>query len=214
MSDAMARPVSSSGFVAFDIDAEYVWVECDIPHYEGFKVEVRLNLKNKDRKRLKVQLDEIGAERERINESTRARAKDIDERRATVNKAKTPDPAKLAALMAEQVELIETAEQKIDENTQRVHALVAPYVRNWNVMTRDDAGALIDAPPPMVAGVSAFEELPDKLIGWVVSSVLNAYRGGKELPILSPRVDGSEPQPSEQNTPTLNQTDETDESRA
>ena len=204
MSDAVARP-HSSGFAPFDIEAEYVWVECELPHYEGFKVEVRLNLKNKERKRLKIQLDEIGAERERINESMMARAKDIDDQRAALKKAKKPDESAMAALLEQQAAMIEETSDRFDANSLRVHTLVAPYVRNWNVMTRDDAGNLIDAPPPMVAGVEAFDELPDKLIGWVVSSVLNAYRGGKEFPVLSPRLAGPEAQPNEPSTETPNE---------
>lgn len=201
MSDAVARP-HSSGFAPFDIEAEYVWVECELPHYEGFKVEVRLNLKNKERKRLKIQLDEIGAERERINESMMARAKDIDDQRAALKKAKKSDESAMAALLEQQAAMIEETSERFDANSLRVHTLVAPYVRNWNVMTRDESGNLIDAPPPMVAGVEAFDELPDKLIGWVVSSVLNAYRGGKEFPVLSPRLAGPEAQPSEPSTET------------
>lgn len=201
MSDAVARP-HSSGFAPFDIEAEYVWVECELPHYEGFKVEVRLNLKNKERKRLKIQLDEIGAERERINESMMARAKDIDDQRAALKKAKKSDESAMAALLEQQAAMIEETSERFDANSLRVHTLVAPYVRNWNVMTRDESGNLIDAPPPMVAGVEAFDELPDKLIGWVVSSVLNAYRGGKEFPVLSPRLDGPAPQSLEPSTTT------------
>lgn len=203
MSDALARP-HSSGFAPFDIDAEYVWVECDLPHYEGFKVEVRLNLKNKDRKRLKIQLDEISAERERINESMLAKAKDIDDKRAAAKKAKKPDDAAIASFIEQQARMIEETSDLIDANSARIHALVAPYIRNWNVMTRDDAGNLIDAPPPMVAGIEAFDELPDKLIGWTVGSVLNAYRGGKEWPVSSPRLEEPAPQPNEPSTETPN----------
>lgn len=203
MSDAHARP-HSSGFAPFDIEAEYVWVECELPHYEGFKVEVRLNLKNKERKRLKIQLDEINADRDRANESMMARSKDIDDRRAALQKSKKPDEAAMAALLEEQARMIEEASARVDAHAERVNALIAPYVRNWNVMTRDDAGTLIDAPPPMVAGVEAFDELPDKLIGWTVGSVLNAYRGGKEFPVLLPRLAGPEEQPNEPSTETPN----------
>lgn len=204
MSDALARPISSHGFAPFDIEAEYVWVECELPHYEGYKVEVRLNLKNKERKRLKIQLDEISAERERINESMLAKAKDIDAKREAVKKTKKPDETLLPSLLEQQARMIEETSEKIDANSLRIHALVAPYIRNWNVMTRNDDGELVDAPPPMVAGVDAFDELPDKLIGWTVGSVLNAYRGGKEWPVSSPRLEEPAPQPNEPSTETPN----------
>ena len=210
MSDALARP-HSSGFAAFDIEAEYLWVECDLPHYEGFKIEVRLNLKNRERKRLKIQLDEIGSDYVRANESLRLRAKDIDERRAAANTDKPPGDAVFAALMDEQERMIEEATARIDINAARIHAIVAPYIRNWNVMDRDDAGNLIDAPPPMIAGAEAFDVLPEKLIGWVVSSVLGAYRGGKEWPVLSTRLGEPAPQPNEPSTETPS--DEPEESR-
>lgn len=202
MSDAFARPTSSSVFAPFDIEAEYLWVDCDLPRYEGLKVEVRLNLKNKERKRLKIALDDINAERERISTWSTTRGAQLDERRAKAVESGDVKAAEKAT--EERVKLLEETAEKYEQNVQRIHALVAPYVRNWNVMDRDEHGDPIDAPPPMVAGVEAFEVLPDKLIGWVVSSVLGAYRGGKEWPTSLPSASGSAQQPSEPNTETSN----------
>ena len=86
-SDDLARPT----FTPFIVEAEYVWVDCDLPgFYSAFKVEVRANLKNRERKRLYTAINEINAEAERIGEHNRIASKEIEaQRTAAVESADT-----------------------------------------------------------------------------------------------------------------------------
>lgn len=214
MSDAQARPLSEqltrNSFASFDVEAEYVWIDCDLPGaYEGFKVEVRMNLRNRDRKRLTMGLDDITAERDRISDNAKRLGRDLDAKIKAVQTGGDDDA--IAAATEEKFQFIEETAAAYDRNVARIHALIAPYVRAWNVMDRDDAGDLIDAPAPMVAGVDAFESIDQQMTWWLVNAVTAAYRGGKGFSSLSRSVAGSdellnastEPTPSAPENPSV-----------
>jgi len=194
-SDDLARPT----FQPFIVEAEYVWVDCDLPgFYSAFKVEVRANLKNRERKRLYTEINEINAEAERIGEHNRIEAKAIEERRAAAIEAADTD-AITAAIEASADLLFRTA-QAFDQNTRKIHELITPYVRNWNAGEIDEQGNEVNAAPPMVAGVDAFEAIDNAMTQWIVGTLLRAYRGGKGLsssPVTPSELDEQPPASNE-----------------
>jgi hypothetical protein len=176
-SDDLARPT----FTPFIVEAEYVWVDCDLPgFYSAFKVEVRANLKNRERKRLYTEINEINAEAERIAEHNRLASKAIET----------------------SADLLFRTAQAFDENTRKIHELITPYVRNWNAGEIDEHGNEVNAAPPMVAGVDAFEAIDNTMTQWIVGTLLRAYRGGKGLSNSSPTPDELAEQPSASPEPT------------
>jgi hypothetical protein len=188
-SDDLARPT----FTPFIVEAEYVWVDCDLPgFYAAFKVEVRANLKNRERKRLYTEINAINAEAERIGEHNRLAAKEIEQRRSAAVDA--GDAEGITAAIEASADLLFRTAQAFDENTRKIHELITPYVRNWNAGEIDDDGNEVNAAPPMVAGVDAFEAIDNTMTQWIVGTLLRAYRGGKGL-------SSSLPTPSELDAP-------------
>lgn len=169
MSDGLARPT----FAPFEVDAVYTWIECDLPKYTGFMVEVRMNLTNRERKRLNDLLTENDEKSVRIAENGKAQAESIQER-----KNATTDPEETAALMAEQFAFIDEIAGAYDALNDSLHTAVAPYIRNWNLAIHDN-GVLTNIAPPVEIGVEAFVDLDQTLVRWIVMMLLDAYRGGK-----------------------------------
>lgn len=169
MSDGLARPT----FAPFEVDAVYTWIECPLKKYEGFMVEVRMNLTNRERKRLNDLLTENDEKSARIAENGKAQAESIQQR-----KNATTDPEETAALMAEQFAFIDEVAAAIDDLNASIHTAVAPYIRNWNLAIHDN-GALTNISPPAEIGVEAFVDLDQTLIRWIVTVLLDAYKGGK-----------------------------------
>lgn len=71
-------------------------------------------------------------------------------------------------------------------------ALLAPYVRAWN----------LPAPSPAEAGAEAFDALPVPAVSWLRRVVLNAYREGKGLGSWRKQPPGSPGPMSESSTTT------------
>lgn len=173
LSDDLARPT----FAPFDVEAEYVWIDCDLKNYEGFKVEVRMNLRNKERKRMNIAIDDINAERERISANVLKRSKELDKKIAAVRDKGTEKAIEAAS--EEKFAFLESTATAYDENVAKVHKLICPYIRAWNVVERDEAGELVDAPPPMTVGLEAFDAIDQQMTWWLVKTIQSAYRGGK-----------------------------------
>lgn len=201
MSDADARP---SGM--FVVDAEYVRLDCPLPGYDGFWIEARLNLRNRERKRLKTSLDEIDRERAALWTKATERGKKIDAAREVAIEAGDVEEAN--RLTEQRVALIEEHAAGLDDTADRIHDLIAPYVRSWNVMEPGDDGRYVDAPPPMVAGRDAFEAVDQTMLGWMATAIMGAYRGGKGLSGWLPTAGGPAAPISESNgtTPTASET--------
>jgi hypothetical protein len=196
-SDDLARPT----FTPFIVEAEYVWVDCDLPgFYSAFKVEVRANLKNRERKRLYTEINEINAEAERIAEHNRLASKAIETQRADAIEA--ADTEAITEAIEASADLLFRTAQAFDENTRKIHELITPYVRNWNAGEIDEHGNEVNAAPPMVAGVDAFEAIDNTMTQWIVGTLLRAYRGGKGLSNSSPTPDELAEQPSASPEPT------------
>ncbi len=184
-SDDLARPT----FTPFVVEAEYVWVDCDLPgFYKDFKVEVRANLKNRERKRLYTEINAINADAERIAENNRLESAQIDQQRTAAVEA--ADTNAINAAIEAGADLLFRTAQAFDGNTRRIHELITPYVRNWNAGEIDEDGNAVNAAPPMVAGVDAFEAIDNTMTQWIVRTLLQAYRGGKGLSSSSPTHDG------------------------
>lgn len=196
-SDDLARPT----FQPFIVEAEYVWVDCDLPgFYSAFKVEVRANLKNRERKRLFTAINDINAARDRINENGRLESADVDTRRNAAIEA--ADAGAVADAMREGADLLGRIADALEQNTRELHELIAPYVRNWNAGEIDEHGNEVTAVPPMVAGADAFEAIDSTMTQWIVGTLLRAYRGGKGLSSSSPTHDELDEQPSASPEPT------------
>lgn len=197
-SDDLARPT----FTPFIVEAEYVWVDCDLPgFYQDFKVEVRANLKNRERKRLYTAINEINAEAERIAEHNRIESKAIETQRATA--IESGDTEGITAAIEAGADLLFRTAQAFDDNTRKIHELITPYVRNWNAGEIDEHGNEVNAVPPMVAGVDAFEAIDNTMTQWIVGTLLKAYRGGKGLSSSLPTHDepAAPPSASPETTP-------------
>lgn len=199
MSDALARPT----FLPFLVEAEYVWVDCDLPgFYKDFKVEVRANLTNRERKRLNILIEEINADGERITENSTQAAKVLDARRADAEAS--GDIEALEQSSRDRATHIIQFAEAYDANRQRIHEAIAPYVRNWNAGQLDDDGNPVDALPPSVLGAAAFEVIDSQMLGWIVRTILVAYRGGKGLNDSSPTRDEPDAPPPASNGTTPN----------
>ena len=75
-------------------------------------------------------------------------------------------------------------------------ALIAPHVRNWNLLARDlETGEIVQVPPPAEAGPDAFKALEPALYLWLDLQVRTAHRGGVERP-KSPAASAPTPEPS------------------
>lgn len=196
-SDDLARPT----FAPFIVEAEYVWVDCDLPgFYKDFKVEVRANLKNRERKRLYVAINEINAEGERIADNNRIEAAQIKERHDAA--IESGDTAGITAAVEASADLLFRTAQAMDDNTRKIHELITPYVRNWNAGEIDEHGNPVNAAPPMVAGVDAFDAIDNTMTQWIVGTLLRAYRGGKGLSSSSPTHDEPAAPPDGSSAPT------------
>lgn len=195
MSDALARPA----FAPFHVEAIYEWIECDLAKYPGFAVEVRMNLKNRERKALNDLLDDVATQAERITTNAKARGKEIDERRTAA--LEQGDIALMDALLEERVQLIEQAGAAHDHNAARIRDAITPYIRNWNLAIRNDDGTIDDIPPPAEIGVDAFDDLDQTLVNWLASTLLQAYRGGKGF-LGSPLTAGEPDAPGSESSET------------
>jgi hypothetical protein len=186
--DDFTRP----SYAPFAVDAVYEWIECDLPKYAGFRIEARLNLRNRERKQLIALLDDQEAERKRISDNgmkrgteLQKRVDDLDARRTALVDAGDTDALaaiteESAALAEERASLILGMNAAYAVSFGRIHEAIAPHIRDWNLAYHDD-GVLIDVPPPAEIGAEAFEDVDQTLLTWIVSALLSAYRGGKGL---------------------------------
>ncbi len=173
-SDDLARPT----FTPFVVEAIYTWIECDLPKYPGFKIEVRMNLKNRERKKLNDLLNDIQDTAERISQNFKH---DLDameaERLAAIESGDTDT---LNALAERRSTIVINAGQAHDGNSTRINAAITPYIRAWNLAVHDtETGAIESIPPPATGGVESFDELDQTVINWIVATLMGAYRGGK-----------------------------------
>lgn len=180
--------MSISQFVS---NARYVWVECDVPGYEGFRAEVRQNLTQGERTALREQLAEIEERIDEVQETSMRDAQDLDEQAQAPNLT----AADHMRLRVEQRKMLDRFNRAVEDETQRQHELIAPHIRAWNLYRSVDGGEPQPIAAPATAGVAVFEDLDRPLIQWLVREVLMAYRGGKGLSVGSTKS-------SEQPAPT------------
>lgn len=179
----VAETSSPNGpYPVFAIERIYTWVDCDLPGYEGFRIEARLDLKNREREALLRCIGEIDVERDQIWARSKAKLTELGKKReAAIEAGETEAVEKLNGQMTA---LVEKTAAMHDTTAARIPELVCPYIRRWNAGTYDDDGNEVDAPPPAVAGVEAFEAITPRLTTWVVKTCLEVYRGGKSWPTL------------------------------
>ena len=197
-SDDLARPT----FTPFVVEAIYTWIECDLPKYPGFKIEVRMNLKNRERKKLNDLLNEIQERSERIGENFKH---DLDALEAEREAAlESGDTETLNGIAERRSDIVIRSGEAHAENAGRIHTAIAPYVRAWNLATSDtETGQVESIPPPAVGGADAFEDLDQTVTNWIVATLMSAYRGGKGLSGSSLMLDGPDalPPASTETTP-------------
>lgn len=189
-SDDLARP----SFTPFVVEAIYTWIECDLPKYPGFKIEVRMNLKNRERKKLNDLLNDIQERAERIAENFKHDLDALEAERVTAHEA--GDTATLSGIAERRGQLVVDSGRAHDENALRISEAIAPYVRAWNLAIHDtETGEFESIPPPATAGVEAFDDLDQTCINWIVATLMSAYRGGKGLSGSSLTLDGPDAPP-------------------
>lgn len=156
---------------------KFVWVECDLPGYEGFKAEVRLNLQQGERKALRDALAEIEDNMEALEVAAMERAFSVDERREDGKLT----PTEALALRVEQRQIQTEYAAGLERELARQYELIAPHIRAWNLYTMGGDGVPVAVPAPAVGGVAVFDDLERPLVSWLIRELLLAYRGGKGL---------------------------------
>lgn len=154
--------------------ARYTRLECEEPNYEGLWADVRTNLTHGEREAFIEALRELDDRQEAWRLARQAEAVAID---AAV--ADAPDAAAKAEAEAARRTWLRGIEDRGAEIRAARLALVAPYVRAWNVCTEDDAGQVVEVPAPMDGGLASFEATDEVIEGWLVLGVVVGYRTGK-----------------------------------
>lgn len=174
----MALPIPNtptSALLPFVVAEKWIWLECDVDDdHTGFSAEVRLNLTNAERERLLLLVREVDETRQAIAARFDAKLKPLID-------AKDAENADRLAIGGEIANLIDAVNAEHEANTARIREAIAPYIRAWNAAVMAEDGALIEAPPPRTAGVAAFAAVDQVMEMWLITSCLNAYRGGKGL---------------------------------
>lgn len=181
----MADPIepTRASFQPFVLSERYVDVVCDEPGYEGFVVNVRMNLSNRERAELERSANDLAesfradsekraAERTKLNELADAARDDGDD-------------AKAKRLLAKLQANLNDSTLQFQEFVAATRRKIAPYVRRWNVYATGPDGEIVEVPAPQVAGPGAFDEIDDAMVNWIVRELLQAYRGGKGFAPLS-----------------------------
>lgn len=144
--------------------------------FAGFWAEVRENLTNGERQVLLDRLQEIEDGDERRFQDSRTTTRELDARMT----AAAGDVSQQAAIAAEIDVYLEQWRRETETRKRLKWALITPYIRAWNVATRDgEDAAYLDTPPPSVGGIASFEHVTEGMGVWLCSLVLAAYRLGK-----------------------------------
>lgn len=194
MSDAGARP---PGFV---LRERHSWIECQIPDYAGLAAEVRTSLTNGEREAFIEALDRINAEidadvkgyQDRFAAIAKRIAKAESETDAAGESA-AKTKAYTAAVRDQRTLLDEQAANATARRRERL-ALVAPYIRAWNVC--DDDGN--DVPVPRDDIDAAIRWSDDTISDFLIQSCITGYKSGKGLRTQSP---ASKPTPEPTSAP-------------
>lgn len=161
----------------FVVAEQYLRVEApEDSAFAGFWAEVRENLTNGERQQLLDRLQEIEETDEQRFQASHAVTRELDERMTAA-----AGNVSAQAIVAAEIDIFLEAWRRETESRKRLKwALVTPYIRAWNVATRDGEDAeYIDAPPPSVGGIAALEHVTEDMAIWLCSLVLAAYRLGK-----------------------------------
>jgi hypothetical protein len=186
MSDALARP---PGFTGFVVRQKFTRIEFDEPGYEGLWAEVRTNLTHEERDAFvsaMVELDDHS--RDDISAAT-AQFKLLF---AAVDEAKDEKARQkaIAARDAHQTARFIEARGKRRER----YALVAPYIRAWNVYADD----VTPVSPQDVDAALAYTD--DAIVRWLITTCSEGYKGGKGVRPSSSKPDDVPEPTSEPNS--------------
>lgn len=184
----MTDPLSpkAHGFQPFILAERYIDIECEEPGYEGFSINVRMNLSNGER----IALEHA------INEQQAANKAEIEKRQFEIrecgrvsDEAKTAnDLATIERMTARINAIVEESGEMVQRNERHTRGLIAPHIRRWNVYTTGLDGEPVAVAPPAVAGTEAFDAVDGAMMQWLVTTILGAYRGGKGLKPLQMSV--------------------------
>lgn len=142
--------------------------------FAGLWVEVRSSLTWGERANLIERLRDLDRERDDIYAAAEQRI--VEEERA---RAGAPESGRLAGIRAVN-RVIAEMNEALETIPLRRLALIAPYVRAWN----------LPGPPPAQAGIEAFDVFPAAAIPWLERMVTTAYRLGKGVLSSLPRSNG------------------------
>lgn len=137
--------------------------------FAGLWVEVRSSLTNAERAALLEHLQETDAAIEEIRARYQPALREVQEQSVAAQAERRA--ADLMDCFQRSDQLWREAAREIQRIERRRIALLAPYIRAWN----------LPAPPPAEAGPAAFDALPAPADAWLRRVVLNAYREGKGL---------------------------------
>jgi hypothetical protein len=176
--------------------------------FAGLWIEVRCSLTNGERANLLERLAELDREREEIIDRYKAEAERLEEQTGEIDGVANP----IAWLEKRKAvdRILNRMAQELERLRQRRPALLAPYIRAWNLCQVDDDG-YPPVPPPAEAGPEVFEFFPATAMAWLERQVLDAYRQGKKpgnsllppngTPGLSPESSATTPNGSSEDSP-------------
>ena len=156
----------------------YRWIACELDGYEGFQIEVRSNLLNREKLEFQKAYRAIGDYEKWWLEQLEAWSKEHPDE-------VMPDDHAL----------------QVDTPRRRTDALVAPYVRAWNamgVLVDDDDGNETPIPAPADGGPDVFLLTEEVMRDWIVGKVLVGYLSGKGI---RPSFAASKPSPAASDGP-------------
>lgn len=183
MSDAHARPEGFSGFV---LRERFRTIDADMPDYDGLTASIRTNLTNAEREEFILTREELDqAVRDDQRKSLEA-AKKLD---AAVANART-DKEREIAVKKRETFLRSQVKATSAVGRQRL-ALVAPYIKSWNICT----DTYEPAPLPKDDLDTAFAVIDEKIVAWLYQCVAEGHRGGPKEPSSSKTSDAA-PEPT------------------
>lgn len=158
-----------------------VW--CDLENkdtgerlYDGFWIDVRRNLTNGERDALIEAVRAVDEDGTALTEQRRIESEAY--RAALEAMGDTPDPARSRELIVAEGKALDQFIEDVAGILERRFALVAPFIHGWNLYDFTNPDQPVAVPAPRVDPVAARSFLNADLIGWMLTSTLQAYRLG------------------------------------
>lgn len=172
----------SSAPAPFSLQTITTRVWCDLEDkdtgarlYDGFWIDVRRNLTNGERDALIEAVRSIDEAGTALTEQRRAESAAY---LAALEAIGEDDQARARDLVVAEGKAIDEFVNNVASILEQRFALVAPFVHAWNLYDFTDPEQPIAVPAPRDDAVTARSFLNAELIGWMLTSTLQAYRLG------------------------------------